>query len=262
MEQLQIFNSSDFGQVRAIMVKGVPMFVANDIAKILGYADAQQAIRTHCKSGDTSKLQVAYIPHTNGYGGTRLKLIDESNVNRLIMQSKLPAAEKLKDWVCEEVLPSIRKTGGYLIIKSGDTPETILERATKVYESAISNLRKELSKSEVENKQKDVLLAQLQPIVEYAHEALDYGTSYSTNQIAKGLGLNGRKLNKRLKALGVQYKQGNTWLLYAKYENCDFTKLVPVLIETRKGTTYSIVKSKWTETGRAFIHQLNREGKI
>ena len=262
MKQLQIFNSPDFGQVRAIVVKGIPMFVANDIAEMLGYADTQQAIRTHCKSGDTSKLQVAYIPHTNGFGGTKLKLIDESNVNRLIMQSKLPAAEKLKDWVCEEVLPSIRKTGGYLIIKPGDTPETILERATRVYESTINNLRKELSKFEVEIRKKDELLAEYKPIVKYAYEALDYGTSYSANQIGKGLGLNGRKLNRRLKALGVQYKQGNTWLLYAKYENRNFMKLVPIRIKTRQGKTYSIIRSKWTETGRAFIHQLNREGKV
>ena len=100
------------------------------------------------------------------------------------------------------------------------------------------------------------------PKVEYFNEAMDYGTTYSITKIAKGLGKGGRKLNKCLHQLGIQYRQGGTWLLYSKYENLGFTKLVPGQLENRNGDTYPIVNSRWTEKGRAFIHQLKREGKV
>lgn len=267
MEQLQIFNNPDFGQVRTIEKDGNILFAATDVARSLGYANPRDAVAKHCKSTGVAICDVGVLTGKKADGTpvsqyVPMKFIDTGNVYRLIARSKLPEAVKFESWIFDDLVPNTLKNGGYLVIKKGDTPETLTERGQQVLQTSLEKLAIENEKLRIENTQKNELLAQLQPIVEYAHEALDYGTSYSTNQIAKGLGLNGRKLNKRLKALGIQYKQGNTWLLYAKYENCDFTKLVPVLIETRKGTTYSIVKNKWTEKGRAFIHQLNREGKI
>lgn len=113
MNQIQLFNHERFGEVRTILINGKPMFVARDIAIALGYEKPQNAVLTHCKSGDASKYSTAYIPHENGIGGTKVTLIGESNLYRLIMRSELPEAESFQDWVCEEVLPSIREKGFY-----------------------------------------------------------------------------------------------------------------------------------------------------
>lgn len=267
MNQLQIFNNPDFGKVRTIEEEGVIWFAASDVAKALGYSNPRDAIARHCKSAYVVFHDVGVITGKRADGtpavqSKSMSFINAGNVYRLIAGSKLPDAAKFESWIFDDLVPNTLRNGGYLVIKKGDTSETLSERSRQVLQATLEKQTLENESLKKEIKQKDGLLAQFKPIIEYASEALNYGTSYSTNQIAKGLGLNGRKLNKRLKALGIQYKQGDTWLLYAKYENCDFTKLVPILIETRKGNTYSIVRSKWTETGRAFIHQLSREGKL
>lgn len=258
MKQLQIFNSPDFGPIRIVEIDSKPYFIATDITKALGYSHTPSAIRQHVDNEDVLKR---HIPDNQGFM-QKMILINESGLYALIFGSKLSTAKTFKRWVTNEVLPEIRKNGGYLFTHPNDTAEAIKQRSQQVLKASLEKQAIENEELRIGNKLKDELIAEMQPIVDYASEALDYGTSYSANQIAKGLGLNGRKLNKRLHAMGIQYKQGNTWLLYSKYENRGFTKLTPIQVKTRNGKVYSIVKSKWTETGREFIHQMSREGKI
>lgn len=258
MNQLQIFKNSDFGQVRVVKKSNQLWFGASDIAKALGYSNPRDAIVKHCSLDGVATYDII-----DSLGrAQKMKFITEGNICRLFANSKLPNAKKFESWIFDDLVPSTLRNEGYLVIKKGDTPEILTERSQRVLQASLERQAIENEELRIENKLKDELIAEMQPIVDYASEALDYGTSYSTNMIAKGLGLNGRKLNKRLHALGIQYKQGNTWLLYSKYENRGFTKLIPILVKTRNGKVYSMVKSKWTETGREFIHQMNREGKI
>lgn len=111
-DNIQLFENPEFGQVRVFVEDNEPLFVAKDIAIILGYSNTAEAIATHCKSGDIEKR---YVPHSNGVGGTNLQVLRESNVYRLIMRSNLESAGRFQDWVTEEVLPSIRKTGSYSV---------------------------------------------------------------------------------------------------------------------------------------------------
>lgn len=128
MNNIQIFNNEQFGRVRIIMSdENKPMFLANDVARSLGYAKPANAISTHCKG-----VTVLVTPVQNQYGTPVMqdvKYIPESDVYRLVMRSKLPQAEQFQDWVCDEVLPTIRKTGGYMSAKETDTPEMIMARA-------------------------------------------------------------------------------------------------------------------------------------
>lgn len=131
MNTPQIFSNEKFGRVRIIMVDNKPMFLANDVAKALGYTNPRKAIGDHCKGvtkRDTptksGNQQVSYIP--------------ESDVYRLVMRSKLPQAEQFQDWVCDEVLPTIRKTGGYVAAHDNDTPEMIMARAVLVANQTIA----------------------------------------------------------------------------------------------------------------------------
>lgn len=107
MNEVRLFENSEFGKVRVVMKDGEPWFVARDVAKALGYVDTTQAIRMHCeKSNDFRGVEMTP-------SATPMKIIPEEDVYALIFGSQLESARKFKRWVCDEVLPSIRKTGGY-----------------------------------------------------------------------------------------------------------------------------------------------------
>lgn len=132
---LEIFSSNEFGELRTISENGKVMFVASDIAKMLGYTNTSKAISDHCRY-----VTKRYIPHPQGKGTLKVNFIPEGDVYRLITHSKLPAAEKFESWVFDEVLPSIRKTGSYTA-KPLDESKTkrlaIMERNAKVREAAL-----------------------------------------------------------------------------------------------------------------------------
>lgn len=107
MEGIKIFERQEFGQVRVVDVNGEPWFVARDGAQALGYVDTTQAIRMHCEK--SKDFRVVEMTAT----ATPMKIIPEEDVYALIFGSHLESAKKFRRWLCDEVLPSIRKTGGY-----------------------------------------------------------------------------------------------------------------------------------------------------
>ena len=127
--ELSIFSNPEFGSVRVFMKDGEPWFVARDIAIALGYADPADAIQRHCKKVNDSNMGVSpAVPSP--------KIIPESDVYRLIMRSNLPTAEKFQTWVCEEVLPSIRKTGSYSMAPASAPGVRPLRDIAAIYEAA------------------------------------------------------------------------------------------------------------------------------
>ena len=118
--KIQIFNNEEFGEVRTLNEDGKIYFVASDIAKRLGYMKPANAISAHCRY--TLKRS---IPHPQGKGTLDVNVIPESDVYRLITHSKLPTAERFEKWVFDEVLPSIRKTGGYSLEIPKDYPSAL-----------------------------------------------------------------------------------------------------------------------------------------
>ena len=108
--EIKIFENEEFGNVRTVVVNDVPYFAGRDIAGILGYDQPHKAIKRHCKRSTEQN-----IPHPQSPTKTiRMVFVPESDVYRLIINSKLPSAEKFENWVFEEVLPSIRKNGFYI----------------------------------------------------------------------------------------------------------------------------------------------------
>ncbi len=106
MQELKIFNNNEFGQVRTVEIDGKPYFVGKDVANALGYSNPRDAISRHCKG---------VVKHDSfKEGGQLIALISEGDMYRLITHSKLESAERFESWVFDEVLPTIRKTGGYL----------------------------------------------------------------------------------------------------------------------------------------------------
>lgn len=115
MNELQFFNSEEFGEIRTAEIDGKPYFVGTDVAKALGYNNPRDAVSRHCKG-------VVKRDTPTSSGIQSMSYINEGDLYRLIMKSKLPSAEKFESWVMDEVLPIIRKTGSY------QKPLTIVEQ--------------------------------------------------------------------------------------------------------------------------------------
>ena len=126
--QIQIFKNSQFGEVRVTEIDGKTYFVGNDVAKALGYASPKDAISRHCKGATFHRL-----PDSQGFVQDT-KVIPEGDIYRLAAKSELPGAEAFESWIFDEVLPTIRKTGGYMVGKPLTTAEQLLKSAELMVE--------------------------------------------------------------------------------------------------------------------------------
>lgn len=130
---IQLFNHDKFGEIRIVDNDGQQWFVAKDVATALGYSDPKKAVNQHCRKGEAISPPSS---SDSGHGGLRhIKIIPESDVFRLVMRSKLPDAETFQDWVVEEVLPSIRKTGSY---QAPETYEELSARALRLADQRVA----------------------------------------------------------------------------------------------------------------------------
>lgn len=124
--ELQVFNSSEFGNVRVVQVDGEPWFVGKDVAEVLGYSDTNKAVAMHVDDEDKKLNDKSSL----SFGQRGATLINESGLYALIFGSKLDKAKAFKRWVTSEVLPTIRKTGSYKTPKqSSDREKAMLKNA-------------------------------------------------------------------------------------------------------------------------------------
>ena len=164
MNELQVFNSKEFGDIRTTEIDGKPYFVANDVARALGYKRPADAVTAHCKGS----VKHRYL--TDG-GEQELKVIPEGDIYRLTVRSKLPSAEKFEKWVFDEVIPSIHQYGAYMteqtIEKALTSPDFLIQLATKLKDE--QTRRKE---AEAEIRVKDQIIGELKPKADYYDEIL------------------------------------------------------------------------------------------
>ena len=141
MNDLKIFENEQFGSIRTVMINNEPWFVGKDVAEVLGYAKARNAIATHVDTEDKKDA-----PIQGDLGGTQtMTLINESGLYSLILSSKLPTAKEFKRWVTSEVLPSIRKTGTYTK-PTAQNPEIAQTRAAAMMLNAKSRIATQMMK--------------------------------------------------------------------------------------------------------------------
>ena len=249
MNEIQIFQNKNFGQIRTIIINDEVWFVGKDVSEALGYKDTSQAIRKHIDEEDKLMRQF------NWSGQNReMTIINESGLYSLILSSKLPQAKDFKRWVTNEILPSIRKHGGYLTPKKIEevllNPDTLIQLATTLKEEQEKNAKLTLI-----NKQQEQQIKELQPKATYYDLILQCPDLLSVTQIAKDYGMSGTQLNKKLNELGIQYKHRETWLLYAKYADKGYTSSRTREYPDSKGVIHSRLHTYWTQKGRLFIYE-------
>lgn len=240
MNELQLFNFEN-NQVRTLLINDEPWFVGKDVAEILGYSKARNAIATHVDDDDKKGA-----PIQGDLGGTQeMTVINESGVYALVFGSKLPSAKKFKHWVTSEVLPTLRKTGGYTM------PKTYLE--------ALKAFTAEVEKNEMlslENKIQTQQINELKPKADYTDRILKTTDLMTTTQIAKDYGMSAKQFNALLHDHKVQFKQNGQWLLYSQYQSKGYTSSETVEFDRPDGTVGVRLNTKWTQKGRLFLYGL------
>ena len=237
-QAVQIFNNPEFGDVRIVELDGKAFFVGRDVATALGYSNPQKALRDHVP--DKYK-RTERIVHPLG-GEQDTILINEAGLYKLVMRSKLPNAEKFSDWVCEEVLPSIRKTGLYINPNAPINPRFLRRMADEI-------------------EQRDKKIAELQPKADYCEKVLESTEHLTSELIAKEYGENAHWLHETLINYDVLYmrRRGKRCYYYMKapYDKGGYRDSETVTLE--RGRT--VVSHYWTQKGRHFVyHVLKRHG--
>ena len=260
MQNIMIFENN---QVEVFELNGQVLFNPYDVGRCLELTES--AVRMAIK--EMNERQVIKLTNSDVNNIDTRKLnnagenfLTESGVYKLIFKSRKPNAEKFQDWVTDEVLPSIRKTGAYLTPQKIEevllNPDTIIKLATDLKEEQEKNKTLTLI-----NKQQNQIINELQPKATYYDLILQCPDLLSITQIAKDFGMSGTTLNKKLNELGIQYKHRDTWLLYAKYADKGYTQSTTHDYPDSKGIMHSRLQTNWTQKGRLFIYEkLKRVG--
>lgn len=243
--ELQIFNNSEFGSIRTTVIDGKPYFCGSDVASALGYKRPNDAISAHCR---------ATVKHSTPISGKlqEINFISEGDVYRLIIRSKLPDAERFESWVFDEVLPSIRKHGMYAADELLNNPDLFISalQQLKIEKERTKNLQLQIA-------QNQQIINEMKPKASYYDMILQNKSTVPISQIAKDYGMSGRAFNAMLHDLEIQFKQGNTWLLYSKYQNNGYTQSRTHVI----GAERSVMHTYWTQKGRLFLYDLLKNQK-
>ena len=240
MNKMMTFRNLEFGAIRTISnEQGEPMFCARDVAEALGYKKPENAVAKHV---DTEDKTTTLIQGSGSNYKTQAIFINESGLYALILSSKLESAKRFKRWVTSEVLPAIRKQGGYLIAKKGESDKEVMQRAMEIVKTTLAK--------------RDEQIAKLKPRAEYADSVLDSINCITTTQLAKELGMSAQELNRRLCEMRIQYWQSGQYMLYAEFARQGFAKSRTRRHVCKHGIVITEMYLVWTERGRNFIHQL------
>lgn len=239
MNEMQVFNYKS-SQVRTVEINNEPWFVLKDVCAVLDLGSA------HKVSERLDEDERNQIPLTDSLGRKQeTTIINESGLYNVILRSDKPEAKPFRKWVTSEVLPSIRKTGGYALPK--DYPAAL--RALADAEEAKLRLL-------AENQHQAQVIADFEPIRQYVDTILESKGTMATSQIAADYGLTAQKLNKILHDGGIQRNVNGQWLLYAKHMGKGYTKSKTIQIMRSDGRPDSIMQTQWTQKGRLMIHEI------
>lgn len=226
---VEIFRNEKFGEVRVTKLNGEPMFCLSDLCKSLELR--VDGVLPRLKKDGYNRIVV-----TDSLGREQQTyFVNEQNMYKVIMRSDKPQAEPFQDWVCGEVLPSIRKHGMYA---TEDTIDKILNDPD--FGIKLLTTLKEERAARIEAERKNAIL-------------MHVNTTYTATEIAKELNMKSAKqLNNELSKRGIQYKIGNTWVLYSQYSNLGYEEIKQDTLDNGK----VVYHRKFTQLGRDFILNL------
>lgn len=247
MNELKIFQNPEFGTVRTIEIEGKIHFAGIDVAKALGYSIPSKAIQTHCRNILKWKVGVKTGVKSDGTDSIQrmeMLFIPESDLYRLIMRSQLPNAEKFSDWVCEEVLPSIRQTGSYSIEKKPDS---------YMIEDPAERARRWVEEYE-EKKALEVKVTELEPKGRYFDSLVDSKLLTTFRDTAKELHIPPKKFTQWLVDKGYVYRDRHNMIKpYEQYRKNGLFKMKDFLTPAGFSNVQTYITVKGKETFRLLL---------
>ncbi len=267
MNEMQVFNNPEFGEIRTVEVNGEPWLVGKDVAQALGYSNPRKALDDHVDQED--KMQGDGVTIRDPMGREQHPtIINESGLYSLVLSSKLPGAKKFRRWVTAEVLPSIKKHGAYLsdaaIERVLTDPDTIIRLATDLKHEREQRRALEARNETLtmENEAQRQVIADFQPIQQYVDQILASARTMTITQIAADYDMSARKLNRILHEAGLQRNVNGQWILYRNQMGRGYTKSKTIQITRSDGRPDTILQTEWTQRGRLRIHEILTERGI
>ena len=241
-ENITIFQNPEFGNIRTIRdEKGEPLFCLKDVCEVLD-------LRTQKVVQRLEDDVLSKYPIVDNLGRSQqATFVNEDGLYDTILESRKPGAKAFRKWVTAEVLPSIRKQGGYMVARVDEPDEVILARALQIMHTALERREKEI--------------ALLKPKADYADKVLDAVSCFTTTQLAKGIGMTAIELNRILCQRGIQYGQSGQYMLYADYARMGLAQNRITAYPDMFGTLHTSSRLVWTEKGREFVYRLFKQLK-
>ena len=252
--QITIFNNPQFGDIRTAGTAEEPMFCATDICSALGYKNTSKAVSDNVDEEDRYNQQLER-------GGV-MTFVTESGMYSLILRSKMPNARQFKHWVTSEVLPTIRKTGGYIATNADMTDAEILAKAVLVAQTTIDKRNERIRQLEAENGEQKVLIAQMQKGNDYLNTILQSTGTVTTTQIAQDYGLSAMAFNKKLNDMRIQHKVNGQWILYSGHQAKGYVHSKTITFYRSDGRPDTRMCTEWTQRGRLFLYDALKEAGI
>ncbi|AVO02339.1 phage antirepressor [Staphylococcus simulans] len=244
MQDLKVFQNSQFGDLEILTIDNKEYFPAIKVAEVLGYTNPRDAISRHTKKRGVVKHDVI-----DSLGRKQVKkFIDEGNLYRLISRSKLPQAEQFEEWIFDEVLPAIRKHGIY-------ATDSVIEQTIQNPDYIITVLT-EYKKEKEQNLLLQQEIGELKPKADYVDEILKSTGTLATTQIAADYGISAQKLNKLLHEARLQRKVNKQWVLYSEHMGKSYTESDTIPIVRSDGREDTVLQTRWTQKGRLKIHEI------
>lgn len=250
MNEMRIFENEQFGKVRTVVRDGEPWFVAADVCRAL------EIDRSQSRRLDEDEKGV-YSIHTPG-GAQDVTIVNEPGLYSLVLRSRKPEAKAFKRWITHEVIPSIRKTGGYIAGENQMSDDELVARALLMLKKKLEARNLELDQARGEIREKDAQIQRLAPKASYCDLVLQAKEAVPISLIAKDYGMSARTLNAMLHDMRIQYKVDDMWLLYQPLTKKGYTKSVTYL--TDSGVL--AMRTLWTQKGRMFLYEKLKEKGI
>lgn len=251
MTDLTTFKNDNFGEVRTVMRDGEPWFVAADVCRSLEIGNPAMAM------GRLEEDEKGISSIDTLGGKQNLTIVNEPGLYTLVLGSRKPEAKAFKRWITHEVVPAIRKHGMYATDELIANPDIAIAAFTALKEER--EKRKALETTVAVQSQQ---LAEAAPKVSYYDLILNCKDLISVSKIAKDYGMSAIKMNKTLRDLGIQYRQGNVWLLYQKYATQGYTSTKTHKYIGSDGANHAKTATYWTQKGRLFIYNKLKENGI
>lgn len=245
--KLTVFNNENFGEVRVVEINGEPWFVAADVCRALEHSNVSVALE-RIEEDERSKFNLGRQGDT--------WCVNEPGLYSLVLGSRKPEAKMFKRWIVHEVIPSIRKHGGYLTISDKDDDMAIFYRALHLAEQRMKERESRLKEQEELIEAQAEMIDAYKPKVEYCDTILQSENSMTVTQIAMDYGLTAQRLNSILCESKVQRRVGKQWIVNKRYLNEGYVDSCTVYFRRKSGDMDSTTYTKWTQQGRLFIHNL------